>query len=189
MGSVQPDRATSRRFAFLLLAFTTSCSILVADRIKGSGIGTVCAADVDCHAGRCDLGVCTKTCTGPTECPELSQCVVNKCVATASMTVRPALKVRVTYSGKKAGILGVALLTTEPPSGPPALTRRIEGPTFPSVVSFENVEPGRYYARAVVDVDPPSAGAPGPEDATTDKGTPIDWEGTDERTFDVAIPL
>jgi basic membrane protein A and related proteins len=74
----QPSTLRSVAAAALALA-AADCSLAVESDVTGTGIGALCAANADCHAGVCDAGLCTAPCVVDAECPDASRCFVNKC--------------------------------------------------------------------------------------------------------------
>jgi len=51
------------------------CSLVVDKDIQGSGIGTQCSTNSDCHAGVCEQGLCTAKCASNSDCPSSTMCV------------------------------------------------------------------------------------------------------------------
>ncbi|WP_394851097.1 BMP family ABC transporter substrate-binding protein [Pendulispora rubella] len=51
------------------------CSLVVEKEIEGKGIGSLCTANGDCHAGVCEQGLCSAKCTGDGDCPSPTKCV------------------------------------------------------------------------------------------------------------------
>lgn len=80
-------------------------------------------------------------------------------LATVVATVR--------YGGTQRAPLAVGLFTENPPkTKPPVSFDTTNTPTFPYVAQLRDVEPGRYWVVAVLDLPPTSPGAvtPGAED-------------------------
>jgi basic membrane lipoprotein Med (substrate-binding protein (PBP1-ABC) superfamily) len=77
--SLRPSSARLAAAAALALAAAADCSLAVEDEVTGTGIGTLCAANADCHAGVCDAGLCTAPCVADSECPAPSRCFAGKC--------------------------------------------------------------------------------------------------------------
>jgi len=50
------------------------CSLIVDKDIKGSGIGTACGTNDDCHAGVCVQSLCTAKCGTSADCPAPTTC-------------------------------------------------------------------------------------------------------------------
>ncbi|WP_394830676.1 BMP family ABC transporter substrate-binding protein [Pendulispora rubella] len=55
------------------------CTFVTESDIKGSGLGTVCTSNDQCHAGVCDNGICVASCSVDGECPSPTKCFGNKC--------------------------------------------------------------------------------------------------------------
>lgn len=71
------------------------------------------------------------------------------------------------YAGTQRAPLAVGLFTENPPkTKPPVSFDTTNTPTFPYVAQLRDVEPGRYWVVAVLDLPPVSPGAvtPGAED-------------------------
>jgi len=67
------------RFAPLLVLSLVGCSLIVDADARGRGIGALCAANDDCHAGTCDEGICVAPCSAHADCPAPSRCFGGKC--------------------------------------------------------------------------------------------------------------
>ncbi len=88
----------------------------------------------------------------------------------------PKVTVTVTYTGAKKGPLAVGLFTENPPkTKPPVTFDTTNTPTFPYVAELRDVEPGKYWAVAVLDQAPLTPGAvkPGDEDL---QGTSVELD-------------
>lgn len=71
----------ARRFvaAATLALAASDCSLAVESEVTGTGIGTLCVSNDDCHAGICDAGLCTAPCLANADCPDASRCFSGKC--------------------------------------------------------------------------------------------------------------
>lgn len=65
--------------ASVLFVSLVGCSVIVDADARGRGIGALCTASDECHAGFCDDGICVAPCTAASECPAPSQCFAGKC--------------------------------------------------------------------------------------------------------------
>lgn len=82
------------------------------------------------------------------------------------VTVRATVR----YEGGRQGPLAVGLFTENPPkTRPPVAFDTTNKPTYPYQAELRGIEPGHYWAFAVIDLPPVVAGAvvPGPEDLVT----------------------
>lgn len=71
----------SAAFLFVggLLAATPSCNAIVNSDVKPKGFGEQCTSTDECHAGRCDDGLCVASCAGNSECPLPTECFGGVC--------------------------------------------------------------------------------------------------------------
>ncbi len=86
--------------------------------------------------------------------------------ATDTATKLPKVTATQRYTGKK-GPLAVGVFTENPPkSKPPISFDTTNTPTFPYVAELRDIEPGKYWVVAVLDMPPVTPGAvvPGVED-------------------------
>ena len=101
----------------------------------------------------------------------------------------PKVTVTVTYTGAKKGPLAVGLFTENPPkSKPPVKFDTTNTATFPYVAELRDVEPGKYWAVAVLDLPPLAPGAvkPGDEDL---QGTSVELDVVAGKDLTTAIVL
>ncbi|MBI2391846.1 MAG: hypothetical protein HYV09_19805 [Deltaproteobacteria bacterium] len=77
-----------------------------------------------------------------------------------------SIAVKVRYGGARKGPLTIGAFTAPVPEGPPVSFDTSKSPTFPYEATLLDLDPGRYWIVAVVDVEPLSGTAvkPGPED-------------------------
>jgi hypothetical protein len=110
----------------------------------------------------------------------------------STSSINPAspklVKVRATvrYDGGRQGPLAVGLFTENPPkTRPPVAFDTTTKPTYPYTAELRGIEPGHYWAFAVIDLPPVVAGAvvPGPEDLVTGS------EGIDIGTSDAEVEI
>lgn len=88
-------------------------------------------------------------------------------VATDTPPRLPKVTATVRYSGSKKGPLAVGVFTENPPkTKPPISFDTTNTPTFPYVAELRDLEPGKYWVVAVLDMPPVTPGAvvPGVED-------------------------
>jgi len=77
------------------------------------------------------------------------------------------IAVKVSYSGAQKGSLAIGAFTEpEPKTRPPVSFDTSKTPTFPYSATLSDLEPGKYWIVAVIDLPPVSGAAvkPGPED-------------------------
>ncbi|MBK7395102.1 MAG: hypothetical protein IPJ34_02060 [Myxococcales bacterium] len=88
-------------------------------------------------------------------------------VATDTAPTFPKVIATVRYTGSKKGPLAVGVFTENPPkTKPPISFDTTNTPTFPYVAELRDIEPGKYWVVAVLDMPPVTPGAvvPGVED-------------------------
>lgn len=72
------DRLAPLLISLLLGAAVSGCSITIDD-VTGRGVGALCSASSDCHAGACVDGLCTAPCAYDVDCPAPSECIQQAC--------------------------------------------------------------------------------------------------------------
>jgi basic membrane lipoprotein Med (substrate-binding protein (PBP1-ABC) superfamily) len=81
------------------------CSVIAKSDVEVSGIGALCSSNGECHAGSCDNGLCTATCSVDPDCPASTRCFAGKC--------QKPLKVAALWVGVVAGGEGWTLTHQE----------------------------------------------------------------------------
>jgi uncharacterized protein (DUF2141 family) len=97
----------------------------------------------------------------------------------------------VSYAGTKTGTLKFALYEMPPgPMTPPSqfMFAPIMNPTFPQAYALDAVKPGSFHVVVILDVDPPNAAIPGPEDVIGFSMTKVTVSAGATATMNVTLP-
>ena len=77
--ATHPSRTPGQAVALLCVSALAGCSKLAEPELRSQGVGAPCRSDGECHAARCEKGLCTVPCGREADCPAPAKCFADLC--------------------------------------------------------------------------------------------------------------